>query len=102
MDAKSRRQRLSMVKIFEQMKQIILIIVAGTIAVACSLSTKNQKGSAEQQYINVDAKVRIYHADGRRTYKDFQPFKTRTVEILNGYQTPKELPKLSKYGGLIK
>lgn len=74
---------------------IILIIILA----ACSYSAKKQKESSNQQYLMVDAKVRVYHKDGRRTYKDYQPFKTRTVDILANYQSPKKLPELSKYGG---
>ncbi|HKI87687.1 MAG TPA: hypothetical protein VKA38_01585 [Draconibacterium sp.] len=47
----------------------------------------------------VDARVRVYHKDGTRTYKDYQPFKTRTVDILAGYKKPGKLAPLSKYGG---
>jgi hypothetical protein len=65
----------------------------------CSPSSKNEKVSVAQEYIMVEARVRVYHADGSRTYKEYQPFKTRTVGNLANYQEPKELPVLSKYGG---
>jgi hypothetical protein len=55
----------------------------------------------ETAYKMVDAKVKVYHDDGTRSYKDYQPFKTRTVELLPGYTSPKQAPKLSKYGGDI-
>jgi hypothetical protein len=47
----------------------------------------------------VDAKVRIYHDDGTRTYTEYQPFKTRSVGLLAGYQPPRQSYQLSKYGG---
>ena len=75
-----------------------LIVLAFTISIlSCTRNPKTE--IPKQQYITVDAKVRVYHKDGTRTYKDYQPFKTRTVENLVGYQSPKNLPKLSKYGG---
>lgn len=49
-----------------------------------------------------DTRIRVYHTDSRRTYKEYQPFKTLTVRNLINYQEPKELLKLSKYGGNIK
>jgi hypothetical protein len=80
------------------MKNNLLIILIIALA-GCSNSATEKKENLKQEYITVDAKVRVYHKDGTRTYKDYQPFKTRTVEILAAYQTPKELPQLSKYGG---
>lgn len=74
---------------------LVLLFVLGS----CSNSAKKQKEFSEQEYIMVDAKVRVYNSDGTRTYKDYQPFETRVVEILAGYQSPGKLPKLSKYGG---
>jgi hypothetical protein len=65
----------------------------------CWSIQKKVKETPNQEYIQVDAKVRIYHQDGRRTYKEYQPFETRTVELLAGYKKPKGLPPLSNYGG---
>jgi hypothetical protein len=56
---------------------------------------------ASQSYIMVDAKVKIYHNDGSRSYTDYKPFKTRTVALLKNYTTPKKFPKLSRYGGWV-
>ena len=53
----------------------------------------------EQEYIKVDARVRVYHKDGRRTFKDYQSFDTRTVDLLANYKTPKQATTLSIYGG---
>lgn len=80
------------------LKNILLLILIATLA-GCSNPSTKEKELQKQEYLIVDVKVRVYHKDGRRTYKDYQPFKTRTVELLAGYQTPKELPPLSKYGG---
>ncbi len=56
---------------------------------------------AAQEYLMVDAKVRVYHKDGTRTYKEYQPFKTRTVEHISAYKTPRKATPLSKFGGLL-
>ena len=76
-----------------------LFIILITILTACSNPSTKQKESPKQQYIMVDAKTRVYHDDGTRTYKDYKPFETRTVENLADYQKPKEIPQLNKYGG---
>ena len=57
--------------------------------------------SEKQEYILVDAKVKVYHPDGTRSYRDYQPFGTRTVELLAGYKPPKQPVKQSKYGGWL-
>jgi len=67
--------------------------------ISCSTPSKKNDATPEQQYIMVDAKTRVYHDDGRRTYNDYKPFKTRTVENLAAYHAPKKLPVLNKYGG---
>ena len=53
----------------------------------------------KQEYILVDARVKLYHDDGTRSYKDYQPFKTRSVAILQDYTPSEKITKLSKYGG---
>jgi len=80
------------------MKKIFFIIVPLVLSAFSNL--KSQNIAPEQQYIMVDVKTRVYHDDGRRTYNDYKPFKTRTVENLAGYQHPKQLPQQSKYGGI--
>lgn len=71
--------------------------------VACTGNTKKKTVTSntakEQTYILVDAKRKIYHDDGTRSYTDYEPFKTRTVDILTDYKKPAKLPPLSKYGG---
>jgi len=80
------------------MKKILLIAIVTTLT-ACSTPSKKEKEVPEQQYIMVDARTRVYHDVGTRTYKEYQPFETQTVENLAGYQAPKEIPQLNKYGG---
>lgn len=67
---------------------------------ACTSSTKSNDAE-DQDYIMVDSRVRVYHDDGTRTYDDYKPFKTRTVELLPGYKAAEEVSALSKYGGLL-
>ncbi|MFB9057364.1 hypothetical protein ACFFU9_11500 [Mariniflexile ostreae] len=50
----------------------------------------------------VDAKVKLYHKDGSRSYKEYQPFETRTLESVKGFEIAKNSPKLSKYGGWLE
>ncbi|MDB4582011.1 agarase [Draconibacterium sp.] len=78
------------------MKQIILFACV-VLIFGCTIN--NKKDTPEQQYITVDAKVRVYNKDGTRTYKDYQPFKTRTVDLLAGFEPAKNPVKKSKYGG---
>ncbi|HEC41469.1 MAG TPA: agarase [Bacteroides sp.] len=61
-------------------------------------NTSDQNGYDNDSLI-VQAKRRIYHADGRRTYSDWIDFQTRTVDQLDGYSSPKKPAKLNKYGG---
>ncbi len=75
-----------------------IIIVAAMIFVSGCL-VKKQKDTIAQKYITVEAKVRKYNQDGTRTYGEYQPFKTRTVELLAGYNPNNKLPALSKYSG---
>lgn len=60
------------------------------------------QNSAEKNYVLVDSKVKIYHNDGTRSYKDYQPFKTRTVALLQDFKPSKRVPELSKYGGSLE
>lgn len=83
------------------MKKIVYLTFIVVFS-GCSLTTKKDSDTSTQEYLMVDAKVRVYHADGRRTYKDYQPFKTRAVANLSGYESPDKLPPLSKYGGNTK
>lgn len=63
---------------------------------ACGSSVQIKK---KQEYLIVEAQRRLYQSDSARRYTDYEPFKTRTVELLPGYKVPKKLIKRSKYGG---
>ena len=72
---------------------IFLVVLAGT----------HSCGSIEeeQQYMIVEAQRKLYHSDGTRSYTDYEPFETRIVGNLAGYEAPKEPQKLSRYGGWL-
>lgn len=73
-----------------------LLIVMPIFFTACGSSILKQK---KEEYLIVEAQRRLYHSDSARTYTDYEPFKTRTVELLAGFKVPKNLIKRSKYGG---
>lgn len=78
------------------MPRLTTLLLLITILSGCTYKSKK---AAEQQYIEVDARVKVYHDDGSRSYKEYQPFKTRTVDLLTGYEGPATPTPLSKYGG---
>ncbi|MCL5128708.1 hypothetical protein [Algibacter sp. L4_22] len=80
------------------MKKIICIAVV-LLFLGCKSATKQGVNGSKQDYILVDAKVKTYNKDGTRSYKDYQPFKTRTLEFLSDFKGSKTIAKLSKYGG---
>jgi len=66
----------------------------------------NISGNAQSQQsgkfktIQVEAQRRLFNS-GDVKYTPYESFETRTVDLLSGYKTPNELPKLSKYGGWL-
>lgn len=83
------------------MKNTVCALFLMVVLISCKEVKKNSEKSQEQEYILVDAKTKVYHKDGTRSYKDYKPFKTRTVELLPRYNQPKKQDELSKYGGAI-
>lgn len=69
------------------------------LLISCSSKQKNKSIDAEKDYIMLDAKVKVYHKDGSRSYKDYQAFKTRTVDLLPDFKSSDKQPELSLYGG---
>ncbi len=80
------------------MKKLIFFSLAIAI-LGCGTNKGKPKSEQEQKYISVDARVRVYNNDGTRTYKDYEPFETRTVDLLANYAPSKKTVELSKYGG---
>lgn len=81
--------------------QKLLIILIITLF-SCETSKKSQTSNQKQKYVTVEAKVWVFPNDRTPNDDYYQPFKTRTVELLAGYKPPKHLQKLSKYGGWLK
>jgi len=72
---------------------MILVNLAGIV-------TGQKNNLPKQKYIKVEAQKRLYNG-GNVKYAPYEPFETRTVELLGGYTPPKKLPALSKYGRLL-
>ena len=57
--------------------------------------------NAKPPFITVEAQRR--HGSGpTATYSPYEPFQTRTVDLLSGYQPLRKPTEMSKYGGLLK
>ncbi len=76
------------------MKNILLLFLIISLFSCSNSKTENK----ELPLIKVDVKKRIYHKDGTRTYTEWIPLDTRTVEHLSDFRLTKK-QKLSKYGG---
>ncbi|CAH8284101.1 hypothetical protein EV196_103323 [Mariniflexile fucanivorans] len=57
------------------------------------------QNNTKPDHILVDARVKVYNEDGTRSYKDYKPFKTRTLALLPDFESKNT--QLSKYGGDI-
>lgn len=62
-------------------------------------NTQNQQ-SDKYKTIQVEAQRRLFNS-GDVKYTPYESFETRIVDLLSGYETPKELPGTSKYGGWL-
>jgi hypothetical protein len=76
----------------------LLIIFFAITSSASGQKRAAGEGGEVQKYIPVDAQKRVTK-NGKSTYGPYEPFQTRTVEILSGYRQPKKMPELSRYGG---
>lgn len=68
------------------------------MVIACN-PQQPKEASQEQKYEVVEAKRKFYYDDGTRSYGEYEPFQTRTVESLPGFN-PETSTEFSKYGGL--
>ena len=82
------------------MKNLLYIGMA-IVLLGCKNPKKKIEQTPKQDFVMVDAKVKVYHDDGSRSYKDYQPFKTRTVALLPGFKTSESQTGLSPYGGAL-
>lgn len=75
---------------------LVLLLFLGTTVIA------GAQNKHTQSFINVEARRRISGSDGTTTYRPYESFKTRTVELLAGYKQPGKSEPLSKYDGWKK
>ena len=80
------------------MKKFSTIVLLLALLAGCQGSGNIRE---EQQYMIVEAQRRLYHADGTRSYTDYEPFETRVVGNLAGYKAPGQPQKRSRYGGWL-
>ena len=69
------------------------------VFLGCKETKKDVNGVLNPSYVFVDAKVKVYNKDGTRSYKDYQPFITRTIDLLPDYEPSQSVTKQSKFGG---
>jgi hypothetical protein len=62
----------------------------------------NAQKTADYHPITVEARRRVSNSDGTVIYRPYEPFKTRSIELLTGYTIMTEPGSLSKYGGDLR
>jgi hypothetical protein len=67
------------------MKNRFVSLLLILLTTGCISQTNN-----EQSFVTVEAQRRIYGQGSAVTYSNYEPFKTRTVELLDGYKSPKK------------
>lgn len=77
------------------MKILILFII---VLILTDLSVCAQNIHS-QKYITVEARRRVTGQGGAVTYRDYEPFNTRTVALLPGFKAPEKATTISRYGG---
>lgn len=80
------------------MKYTIFIVLV-TVLFGCKKTKENTEETIKQEYVLVDAKVKVYNGDGTRSYKDYKPFETRTVDLLSNFKSSGQSENSSIYGG---
>lgn len=81
----------------------IILAIFSFLFVNCTNAQKtvsNQQNEIKE-YEMVDVKVKQYHSDGTRSYKDYKPFKTRSLNHLADFEKGKK-QNLNKYGGNLE
>jgi len=81
------------------MKRYLLAILIAILFSDCNQSNQNNQANDKDSIdsLIVYAKRRHYHDDGTRSYGEYEPYKTMTVDRLPGFN-PKPA-ELTKYGG---
>ncbi|MEI6276457.1 MAG: agarase [Prolixibacteraceae bacterium] len=85
------------------MKKYFFVAICLLSTAGMAVSQENSGGDQKsiRKYITVDAKRRTSD-NGKISYGAYEPFQTRTVELLAEFHPPRKLPELSKYGGWKK
>lgn len=78
---------------------LILLVAIFEISLVTSGNTTEKK-QPKQKTIQVEAQRRLFNS-GDVKYTPYESFETRTIDLLSGYKTPKELSGTSKYGGWL-
>jgi hypothetical protein len=84
-----------MIKLY-QITSLVFLLMAG-----CTGNPVHQTANEDNpnQLLIVEAKRKLYHADGSRSYTDYEPFETRSISQLPNYSPPSKNYSVSKYGG---
>jgi hypothetical protein len=80
-------------------KLIILLIIFVDCVTGNAQQTVSESGMQKQKYLNIEAQRRVSGPNGTIKYNPYEPFKTRTVQLLIDYQAD-GIPNLDKFGGL--
>lgn len=75
---------------------LILTVILLTEAVLSGQTKSDQK------YIDVDVRRRISNPDGTTAYREYEPVKTRYIDLLPEYKQSENTGSLSRYGGWTK
>ncbi len=80
---------------------ILPVFILLTVQVVVSQRKSGTDLKTSQKFMTVEAQRR--HGGGpTASYSPYEPFQTRTVDLLPGYKPPVKLTELSKYGGWLK
>jgi len=78
------------------MRKISVPVLSLVILCSCNNLKDNND---EKVYTIVEARRRVYNQDGTTTYRPYEKFFTRTIDLLPGFKNPAKSDKLSRYGG---
>lgn len=74
-----------------------LVILFMALIILSTSMCSNCKTRSNEKYLSVAAKVKVYHDDGTRSYKDWRNYKTRIIKNLEDYNLNKN--QKDKFGG---
>ena len=77
------------------MRTCFFVLIVFSASVLCSFSQKR----TDDGFLLVEARRRIVSGNGSVSYRDYEPFKTRTVSLLPGYKPLSKSELVTRYGG---